>query len=129
MAKEENLDIVLDAIKKHLDENDTPKSLAIPIMVAVEEIFVNIAHYAYGDKIGEAKVGMEVTPDPKKVVVVFRDKGTAYNPLAKEDPDLTLGAEDRPIGGLGIYMTKELMDNMTYVYENDENVLTIEKAL
>ena len=129
VAKDENLDLVLNTIKKYLEDYNTPQKLVIPVMVAVEEIYINIAHYAYGDGQGMARVEMEISPDPKRIVVTFRDKGVPYNPLEKEDPDITLGAAERPIGGLGIFMTKEMMDEMSYKYEDGENVLTIIKNL
>ena len=99
------------------------------MLVAVEEIFVNIAHYAYGGNPGEAVIGLDVIPNPKSCRIVFRDRGVPYNPLEKTDPDITLSAEEREIGGLGIYMVKQSMDKVEYRYEDGYNILTIEKNI
>jgi sigma-B regulation protein RsbU (phosphoserine phosphatase) len=96
--------------------------------VAIEEVFVNIASYAYE---GEGNtVDVSVTNDyaNRLVKVVFKDSGVEFDPLAKSDPDVTLPAKKRAIGGLGIFMTKKLMDSVSYERVNDKNVLTIEKA-
>ena len=129
MASDGTLQQVLSEIENCLTENGCPAKLITPILIAAEEIYVNIAHYAYGGKEGEAKVGMEVTSDPKRCRLVFKDRGIPYNPLEKEDPDITLKAEDRPIGGLGIYMVKEMMDSVEYEYKDGQNILIMEKVL
>lgn len=128
-ASDETLYTVLDEIEKLLDENHCPETLKMIMLVAVEEIFVNIAHYAYGGKPGEALVGLDVIPNPKSCRVVFRDKGVPYNPLEKTDPDITLSAEERQIGGLWIYMVKQSMDKVEYRYEDGYNILIIEKCI
>ena len=128
-ASDETLYTVLGEIEQQLDANSCPEVLKSIMLVAVEEIFVNIAHYAYGGNPGEAVIGLDVIPNPKSCRVVFRDKGVPYNPLEKEDPDITLSAEDRAIGGLGIYMVKQSMDKAEYRYEDGYNILTIEKSL
>ena len=112
-ASDETLYTVLDEIKKHLTDNNCPEEIMTPILIAAEEVYVNIAHYAYGGKPGEAVVDIDVTPDPKRCRLVFRDKGIPYNPLEKEDPDITLSADERQIGGLGIFFVKEIMDKVT----------------
>ena len=106
----------------------TPKTL-MQIAVSVEEIYVNIANYAYKPNTGKAWIRADVSGDPACLTLVFRDRGIPYNPLAREDPDVTLAAEDRKIGGLGIYMTKVFMDEESYVYENGQNILTLKKKL
>ncbi|MDE7323218.1 MAG: ATP-binding protein [Lachnospiraceae bacterium] len=96
--------------------------------IAVEEIFVNICNYAYSEDDG--KVTVEVRNDgSRKLVLTFSDRGVRYNPLEKPDPDITLGAQDRKIGGLGIYMVKNIMDELSYRHENDKNILTIVKYI
>ena len=95
------------------------------ISVAVEEIFVNIAHYAYGDSVGNAEIDIDVDNDKKSIVVLFKDCGTPYNPLEHEDPDISLSAEEREIGGLGIYIVKKSMDEVSYQYKDGKNILTI----
>ena len=128
-ASDETLYTVLGEIEKLLDENQCPETLKMVMLVAVEEIFVNIAHYAYDGKPGEAVIGLDVIPNPKSCRVIFRDKGVPYNPLQKADPDITLSAEERQIGGLGIYMVKQSMDKVEYRYEDGYNILTIEKCI
>ena len=95
--------------------------------VAVEEIFVNVAHYAYAPATGDVAVGVYVTNDPRSINITFRDSGVPFNPLEKADPDITLKAEDRKIGGLGIYMVRKTMDDMTYEYKDGQNILTMKK--
>ena len=98
--------------------------------VAVEEIFVNIARYAYHpEQIGEATVRCCVGGSPLQVTIQFLDNGKPFNPLAKEDADITLSAEERKIGGLGILMVKKSMDAVDYTYEDGKNVLTIKKSI
>ena len=102
------------------------------IDVAAEEIFVNIAHYAYKEKLAagvSGQVWITCTYENELLTVIFRDKGVPFNPLARPDPDITLSAEDRSIGGLGIFLTKKYMDKVEYKYENDENVLTLKKMI
>jgi len=97
------------------------------INIAVEEVFVNIAHYAYPSGEGDVTVSLPVTPG--SFVIEFRDSGLPYDPLSRCDPDITLSAAEREIGGLGIFMVKQLMDSVSYRYENECNVLTISKEL
>lgn len=128
-ASDETLYTVLGEMERLLDENNCPEVLKSIMLVAVEEIFVNIAHYAYGGKSGEAIINLDIKQDPKCCRVEFRDRGIPYNPLEKEDPDITLSAEEREIGGLGIYMVKQSMDKVEYRYEDGCNILTIEKHI
>ena len=88
------------------------------IDIAIDELFGNIAHYAYNPEVGEATVRIEVIEDPLAVVITFIDNGVPYDPLKREDPDTTLSAEEREIGGLGIYLVKKSMDEITYEYKD-----------
>ena len=97
--------------------------------IAVEEIFVNIANYAYTPETGKAVIRVDTANDPNRVTVIFKDTGIPYDPLAKEDPDITLSSEERKIGGLGIYMAKKSVDDIQYEYKNGENILSIRKNL
>ena len=128
-ASDETLYTVLDEIERQLVKNNCPEVLKSIMLIAVEEIFVNIAHYAYGGKSGEAIINLDIQQDPKCCRVEFRDHGIPYNPLEKADPDITLSAEEREIGGLGIYMVKQSMDKVEYRYEDGCNILTIEKSI
>jgi len=93
----------------------------------VEEIYVNIAHYAYAPQTGTAKISVDIDTDKRQIVVEFRDSGMEFDPLAKPDPDTTLSAQERQIGGLGIYMVKKSMDDMTYTRSDGQNILTLYK--
>ncbi len=128
-AKDENLDKVLDFVNEQLEAYECPMKTQISVDVAVEEVFVNIAHYAYNPEIGSATIRCEVTEDPLAVSLTFLDNGTPYDPLAKEDPDITLSADERQIGGLGIFMVKKSMDDISYRRENGQNILTIRKQI
>ncbi len=128
-AKIEKLDDVLAFVDGILEEAECSPKVQVQIDIAVEEIFVNIAHYAYAPNEGRALIKAGVTGDPALFSIEFSDAGIPYNPLAKEDPDVTLSAEDRPIGGLGIFMVKKSMDSVDYEYKDGRNVLTITKGI
>lgn len=125
----EKLNDVIAVVESLLEENDCDIKTQMQITVAVEEIFVNIAYYAYGSKKGTATIRTDVSGDPKRFSISFLDSGTPYNPLKKEDPDVTLSAEDRQIGGLGIFMVKKSMDKVEYENKDGQNILTLYKNL
>ena len=127
-AVSENIDLVTDFINEQLDEIDCPMKLQVKIDIAVDEIFGNIAHYAYAPNTGQVTVRVELTEEPS-VIITFFDNGIPYDPTAKADPDITLSIEDREIGGLGIYMVKKSMDEVSYEYRDGQNVLTIKKNI
>ena len=128
-ATVENIEAVTDFVNEQLEALDCPMKVQIQIDIAIDEIFGNIAHYAYNPAVGDATVRVEVIEDPLAVVLTFIDKGVPYDPLAKEDPDTTLSLEERAIGGLGIYMVKKSMDDITYEYKDGQNILAIKKNL
>ena len=97
------------------------------IALVVEEVFINIAHYAYGGKPGEATIECQVNNN--FISIRFYDCGTPYNPIERADPDLTLSLEEKQIGGLGILLTKKFMDNVAYEYSDGRNILTMKKRL
>lgn len=123
----------LDRVQAFVDEElaQVPFTLEeqLQLQIAVEELFVNIASYAYAPGRGEAVIGCRVELEPPSITIQFRDWGKPFNPLAKQDADITLSAEDRQIGGLGIYMVKNSMDAVDYKYEDGQNILTIRKNL
>lgn len=125
-AKKENLDQVQKFVQEYMTDKGFDQSDKMKADVVVEEIFVNICSYAYEGKIGSCLIQQSF--EDNKITINFIDNGKEYNPLNKEDPDISLSADDRPIGGLGIYMTKKLMDNVTYEYKNNQNKLTIIKG-
>ena len=128
-AKVNNLNKVLGFVTGILEEAGCSMKLQMQIEVAVEEIFVNIAHYAYTPNVGNATILAEVAGDPQTLTVVFKDQGIPFNPLLKEDPDVEAKAADRSIGGLGIYVVRKLMDELHYQRVNDKNVLSMTKNI
>ena len=128
-ATVESLDEVLAFIDSELESVDCPMKVQMQLDVAVEELYVNIAHYAYAPSTGEATVSIDITQDPLNVTITFKDSGIPFDPTAKADPDVTLSAQDRQIGGLGIYMAKKGTDEMKYEYKDGQNILSISKKL
>ena len=126
-ATVENLPRVNAWVEEMLNILDVPVKTQMQIALAVEEIFVNIAHYAYAPGVGDAIIRIGYDMDTHTVKMAFLDHGTPYNPLEKEDPNTKLSAEEREVGGLGIYLVKETMDKIDYVRSNNWNILTIEK--
>ena len=126
-AKREKLPEVLAFLEAHLEALDCPPKAQMQISVAAEEIFVNIASYAYAPGTGRAAVRVESTADPASVTVTFTDSGKPFDPTQKADPDVTLSAEEREIGGLGIFMTKKIMNEVTYERRDGKNILRIKK--
>lgn len=126
-AVPESLDQVLEFIDENLEQNRFPAKVQVQIDIAIEELFVNIARYAYRPYVGEVTIGIDMEEDPLKVRIRFIDGGKPYDPLKREDPDVTLSAEERKIGGLGIYMVKQSMDEIYYEYRGGKNILTITK--
>ena len=125
----ENIEKVTDFVNEELEKLDCPMKAQIQIDVAIDELFGNIAHYAYNPNVGPATLRVEVVQDPMAVVLTFIDHGIPYDPVAKEDPDIKLSAEERKIGGLGIYMVKKSMDEITYEYKDGQNILRIKKNI
>lgn len=126
-AETKHLEQVLMFIDRKLAEYDCPLRIRGQIALAAEEIFVNIARYAYENKIGDAGIQVEVEQEPLQVLITFTDQGVPYDPLQRETPDLSLSAEERPIGGLGIYLMRQSMDDVSYEYREGKNILTIKK--
>lgn len=128
-ASLENIEKVTAFVNEQLESLDCPIKAQMQIDIAIDELFGNIAHYAYDPETGPATIRVEVQEEPLSVVITFIDNGEPYDPLAREDPDTSLSAEERQIGGLGIYMVKKSMDEITYAYQNGHNILTIKKSL
>lgn len=128
-AKTEALSEVLGYVEQTLESLECPMKTQMAICVAIEEVFVNIAHYAYPDSAGDMMLCIGF--DELSRIVTFRmtDKGVPFDPLQKPDPDITLPAEAREIGGLGIFIAKKTMDSICYAYENGENILTMTKKI
>ena len=128
-AKVEALSDVLGFVEQTLESYECPMKIQTAICVAIEEIFVNVARYAYGDGEGDMTLGIGFDTESREITFRMADKGTPFDPLKKPDPDITLSAEEREIGGLGIFITKKTMDTVTYAYENGENILTMIKKI
>ena len=128
-AKIEALSDVLGFVDQNLEACECPMKTQMAICVAIEEVFVNVANYAYGDGEGDMTLGIGFDEASRDITFRMTDKGVPFDPLKKPDPDITLSAEDREIGGLGIFITKKTMDSVTYAYENGENILTMIKKI
>ena len=128
-ANIQNVDKVTEFVNTVLEENDCPLKIQMQLDVAIDEIFGNIAYYAYGDGSGNATIQIEMEQDPSMATLTFIDHGIPYNPLANKDPDITLDIEDREIGGLGIFLVKKTMDELSYKYVEEKNILTLKKKL
>lgn len=126
-ATDENLRTVIAFVEEELEKNGAGMKDIMTITVAVEEIFVNICHYAYPNRVGKATVGMNF--DEHDVSIYFIDSGIPFDPLAKPDPNVNAKLEDRSIGGLGIYMVKKSMDECSYERRNNENYFVMRKAI
>lgn len=126
-ATDENLAIATGFILDYAKSAGASEKFMRQAELLVEEIFVNVAHYAYAPDTGDVKISAEIKDGTLKIV--FVDHGKPYNPLVKPDPDTTLSADEREIGGLGIYMAKKLTDNVEYMYEDGKNILILEKKL
>lgn len=127
-ATVENITKVTEFVDARLEECGCPMKAQMQIDIAIDELFGNIAHYAYNPEVGPATVQVEVRREPEiEVIITFIDNGIPYDPLAKQDPDITLSAEERGIGGLGIYMVKKSMDGIAYEYKDGQNILKVRK--
>lgn len=122
-AKTENLDALLSALQTCLTQAGCPPDKQTELEICAEEIFVNIASYAFEE--GGGKAYITVQTEPHAVSLCFRDKGVPYDPLEAKEPDTSLSAEERPIGGLGIFMVKTMMDCVSYEYKDGFNCLTM----
>ena len=128
-AKTEALSDAIGFVEQTLESFEFPMKTQMAVCVAIEEVFVNVAHYAYGEGEGELQLGIGFDVESRTVTFRITDKGIPFDPLKKPDPDITLSAEDREIGGLGIFIAKKTMDSISYAYENGENILTMTKKL
>lgn len=128
-AKIENIALVTDFVNSILEKNECSMKVQMEIDIVIDEIFSNIAYYAYAPGSGEATVQVKIEDSPKRMELVFIDRGIPYNPLENKDPDVTLDIEERKIGGLGIFLVKEMMDEVLYEYVDGQNILKLIKDL
>ena len=125
----ENVTAVTSFVDEQLERLGCPLESQAQIDIAIDELFSNIAYYAYNPETGPATVRVEVIEEPLSVEITFIDSGVQYNPLAKDDPDISLALDERGIGGLGIYIVKNSMDDVSYEYKDGKNILRIRKTI
>ena len=125
----DNLDTVIAFIDEELEEAACPPKIQMQIDLAVEEIFVNIASYAYAPQTGQVVVAGKVTEDPAAIELIFMDAGRPFDPLARDDPATDVDLKDREIGGWGIFLVKKIMDEVSYRREDGKNILALRKTL
>ena len=128
-AKTESLNDVLGFVEERLEVFECPMKTQMALSVAIEEVFVNVAHYAYPESEGDMTLHISFDEESRNITFRMTDKGVPFDPLKKPDPDITLSAEEREIGGLGIFIAKKTMDSLSYSYENGENILTMIKKI
>lgn len=128
-ATVENIAVVTDFADEQLETLDCSMKAMMQINVAIDEILANIAFYAYPGTHGTVTMQVEIREDTRTAVLTFIDSGIPYNPLEKEDPDVTLSLEERQIGGLGIFLVKKSMDDMNYERKDGQNILTLRKHI
>lgn len=128
-ARLERLDFVLQFLDTQLNKYRCPEKEKVQIALAAEEVYVNIAQYAYSSGEGNATIRFSAKYDPLQFTIQFLDSGRPYNPLAAPDPDISLSAEERGIGGLGILIVKKSMDTVYYEFQNGKNIFTMIKAV
>ena len=122
----DNLNPLLVTVEDLLEDKRISTKSKLQLELIIEELFVNICNYAY-EKEGQVKIQYGLFENPLRIVMNFIDEGVEFNPLNKEKPDLTLDADQREIGGLGLTIVRKNVDKLDYKYENNQNILTIEK--
>lgn len=120
-----SLETVTDFVNRFMENCGYEAKFQMQMDIVVEEIYVNICNYAYPDGVGDVTV--DIAAESERLTLTFTDNGFEYNPLKREDPDITLSAEEREIGGLGVFMVKQIMDEVTYRRQDGKNVLSTAK--
>ena len=129
-AKKEYVERAVDSIVEFIISNNGDFKIANKIQIALEETLVNVVLYAYEDKIGDIEIDYEIIDEPNKTLIVtIIDSGIEFDPLAKEDPNIVSFYEQKKIGGLGIFITKQIMDEVSYQRKDNKNILVLKKAL
>ena len=122
-ATRENIPVVASLVEETLEEAGAGMKAMVKIAVAMDELLTNVVSYAYGNETGPMTTRISVQDGVAEITI--SDRGTPFNPLEHEDPDVTLSAEQRKIGGLGIFMVKKSIDELSYVYKDGMNYVTI----
>ncbi len=125
----ESIPEVTAFVDTELEALGCPMKAQMQIDIAIDELFGNIAHYAYAPDTGEATVRFDFDEQTRMACITFIDSGTPYNPLERKEPDVTLSAEEREIGGLGIFLVRKTMDGMDYEHRDGRNILSIRKRI
>ena len=128
-AVKENLQQVIAFVDRELEQSGCERDTMLEIDMAVEEIFVNVCSYAYDPEVGQTTIRTEIVKEPLSVILSFIDGGVPYDPLKMTDPKLNIPIKERSIGGLGIFLVKQTMDDVAYEYRDGKNILTIKKKL
>ena len=128
-ANIDNIAVVTDFVEEKLEAFRCPMRIRIQLKVAIDELFGNIARYAYHPNQGPATVRVDVEKDPLRIILTFIDHGKPYDPLSTAEPDTTLPARQRQIGGLGVFMVRNTMDDISYEYRDGQNILSLKKNL
>ena len=124
----EQIETVTEFVNAELEKLDCPMKARIQLDIAIDEIVSNIAYYAYGEKTGSVTVRIEALQKENGVQLMFLDSGVPYDPLTRQDPDMSAEIEERKEGGLGIFLVRKTMDDMKYEYKDGQNCLTIRKS-
>lgn len=124
-----SIPFVNEMVEKFLDDLGISMKVQMKMNVVIDEILSNIAQYSFGEATGMATVTYEYDDEAKCLSLTFIDDGIEYNPLNSEEPDITLSAEERDVGGLGLFMVKKFMDQLTYEYKDGCNHFTLKKSV
>ena len=128
-AVPENFAAAQEHVRSFLDSASCSMRTLFELDMVVEEVFINVASYAYPDSTGMVSLDLTLDEEQNFLCLTFRDSGIPYDPLRKQSPDVTAPAEKRPIGGLGIFLVQKYSDSLSYEYADGENRLTIGKKL
>ena len=128
-AVPENFAAAQEHVRSFLDSASCSMRTLFELDMVVEEVFINVASYAYPDSTGKVSLDLTLDREQNFLCLTFRDSGIPYDPLRKQSPDLSAPAEKRPIGGLGIFLVQKYSDSLSYEYADGENRLTIGKKL
>lgn len=122
-ATQESLPQVLKDAEQFAEQAGCAEDVVMKLVLVVEELVVNVIHYAYGDTMGDLCI--QFSSEQDTLTMVLTDQGQAFNPLSSEKPNTSLGDSERPVGGLGIFLVKQLAKSLTYQRENEQNIVTI----
>ena len=122
------LSSLADKIEELAEKWELSQALAMNINLVIEEAVSNIIFYAYTDN-DKHEIKIAVSLNNNRLMIKITDNGIPFNPLAQQQPDITLPAEERPVGGLGIFLISQIMDKMDYTRQNNWNILTLNKSI